>query len=225
MFARHSYRSRRADYANSRSRLRPGGAKVSRETGAICNVSTMGVAFMSARFVALLFGLAAFAVLAAGAALILNLHHADEAPTKRQVFVGGSRFSLLSSYLRPSSRSGGRLDQLDLAAFFPDFTPAGDVGDINAGTDLAERFEKLVFISIKPADASLDPAERPTQALCALSRTERMEPSRRPCRSSLSGWQSVRRPGALFRCAGGARFRRALRTARRLAQDAQFLHL
>jgi hypothetical protein len=70
---------------------------------------------------------------------------------------------LLSGYFRPSSRDGGRLDRLDLAAFFPDFTPAGAANDIDAQTDLAERYQKLVFVTVRPADSELDPAERPSK--------------------------------------------------------------
>ena len=118
---------------------------------------------MRSRFAALYLSAIALALVLAGAGLWLHFPRRDEAPPMRQAVVGPARFTLLSGYFRPSSREGGRLDQLDLAAFFPDFRPAGDVGDVNGDTDLAARFEKLVFITIRPGDSSLDPAERPTR--------------------------------------------------------------
>ena len=81
----------------------------------------------------------------------------------RQVAVGAATFALRYAYLRPASRGGERLDQLDLAAFFPGFAPAGDAGDISTQTDLGERFQRIVFVSIRPTDTSLDPAERLTK--------------------------------------------------------------
>jgi hypothetical protein len=69
--------------------------------------------------------------------------------------VGGERLTLASAYLRPN-RDGAA----ELVAFFPDFTPAGGFVDIAAATDLDDRFARLVFIWLKPADPALDPAER-----------------------------------------------------------------
>ena len=97
-----------------------------------------------------------------GAALFARFGGSREPPTL-EASVGDTRFTLLGGYFRPQSRAGGRLERLDLAAFFPDFTPAGEASDLDAKTDLAERFQKLVFITVKAADSSLDPAERPTK--------------------------------------------------------------
>jgi hypothetical protein len=116
---------------------------------------------MSARFAALC--VAVVALLLAGAGFYLHQERTSAAPKTRQATVGETRFSFLSGYFRPSSQSGGRLDRLDLAAFFPDFAPAGGAGDIDGKTDLLERFEKLVFISVSPADSTLDPADRPAK--------------------------------------------------------------
>ena len=69
--------------------------------------------------------------------------------------VGAERLTLASAYLRPSGAGAA-----DLVAFFPDFTPAGGFADVAAATDLDDRFARLVFIGLKPADPTLDPAER-----------------------------------------------------------------
>lgn len=126
---------------------------------------------MRLRFAALS-GIAALALLLGGAVFFLRFQHREALPSTRQAFVGAARFTLLSGYLRPSSRDGGRLDRLDLAAFFPDFAPAGDVGDVNGATDLAERFETLVFITIKPEDSDLDPADRPAKLYARFFETD-----------------------------------------------------
>jgi hypothetical protein len=105
------------------------------------------------------FGLA----VALGSVLFLYLQPRADNPATRVVFVGANRFTLLNGYLRSSSRGGGRLDRLDLAAFFPAFTPAGEVTDIDSKTNLNERYEKLVFVTLKPADAGLDPSDRPAK--------------------------------------------------------------
>jgi hypothetical protein len=118
---------------------------------------------MSTRFAPLYAGAGALALLLAGAGFLLHFARSGAAAPTRQAFVGAARFTLPSGYFRPSSRGGGRLDRLDLAAFFPDFTAAGGLSDIDGKTDLDERYRRLVFITVRPADASLDPAERPTK--------------------------------------------------------------
>jgi hypothetical protein len=133
-----------------------------------CGESTL----MPSRFVALAIGAAALALSLAGAGLLWRFEQSRPAPTTRLAIVGATRFSLLSGYLRPSSRGGGRLDRLDLAAFFPDFAPAGEIDDIDSRTDLAERFQKLVFLTIRPADSDLDPAERPSKLYARFLETD-----------------------------------------------------
>jgi hypothetical protein len=118
---------------------------------------------MSSRFAALYVGAAALMLSLAGAGLLWRFEHKGPEPATRQAVVGATRFTLLSGYFRPSSHGGGVLDHLDLAAFFPDFTPAGETRDIDSATDLTERYQKLVFITIRAADSSLDPAERPSK--------------------------------------------------------------
>lgn len=118
---------------------------------------------MPSRFVALCIGAAALALSLVGAGVFFYAKSVRQEPATRQVIVGATRFTLLSGYFRPSSREGGHRDSLELAAFFPDFAPAGETNDIDGKTDLYERFQKLVFITIAPADSSLDPAERPSK--------------------------------------------------------------
>jgi hypothetical protein len=60
-----------------------------------------------------------------------------------------------------AEQNGGRLDRLDLAAFFPDFKAAGRLDDVKPTDDLAERAEATVFMTLTPDDGSLDPADRP----------------------------------------------------------------
>jgi hypothetical protein len=107
--------------------------------------------------------LSAVALLAAAAFGLWRGLNPPSRPPTIQALVGGSSFTLPSGYFRPASRAGGRLDKLELAAFFPDFTPAGDLSDIAGHTDLAERREKAVFVTISQADTTLDPADRPAK--------------------------------------------------------------
>jgi hypothetical protein len=88
---------------------------------------------------------------------------ANHTPTILKASVGDAVFALPSGYFRPSSRAGGRMEKLELAAFFPDFSPAGDLADIVSATDLEERHEKLVFVTLTQADLALDPADRPAK--------------------------------------------------------------
>ena len=89
---------------------------------------------------ALIVGLVLIAL--AGAAAIVASRLAGPSPPRFvAVEVGADRLTLSSAYLRADSRQGGAMDALELAAFYPDFAPAGDVADINARTDLADRFD------------------------------------------------------------------------------------
>ncbi len=108
----------------------------------------------------LVFGFGALALALAAALIVAPRFRAPKSPRAVTVALGGERLTLPSAYLRPNSRQGGAMDALNLVVFFPDFSPAGDVGDVNAQTDLAERFARIVFVSAKPSDSSLDPAER-----------------------------------------------------------------
>ena len=127
---------------------------------------------MLSRLAASCIGIAAFAATLGGAWALFRFQGGDEPPT-REALVGAARFTLPSGYFRPRSRGGGRLERLELAAFFPDFTPAGAASDIDGKTDLAERYRKLVFIEIRPADSDLDPAERPAKLYARFLEPER----------------------------------------------------
>jgi len=108
---------------------------------------------MRLRNVALVAFVVALVLAGAGALVLRQL----AAPVSRlaTVTVGAQQLTLSSAYLRPSGDGAA-----ELAAFFPDFTPAGGFADVAAGTDLDDRFARLVFIGLRPADPTLDPAER-----------------------------------------------------------------
>jgi hypothetical protein len=108
---------------------------------------------MRSRIVALVALVVALAVVGAGALVIRRL--APPASRFAMVTVGAERLKLASAYLRPSGAGAA-----ELVAFFPDFTPAGGLSDVAAATDLDDRFARLVFIGLQPADPALDPAER-----------------------------------------------------------------
>ncbi len=112
---------------------------------------------------ALLIGLAALALAGAAAVALAPWFGAREPPRFLAVTLGAERLTLASAYLTANARRGGAADAVRLAAFFPDFSPAGDLSDVTAGADLAERFQRIVFVTLKPSDSSLDPAERPVR--------------------------------------------------------------
>ena len=73
-------------------------------------------------------GLGALILALAGAAAIVVAPRFGAREPARDVAValGGERFTLAAAYLRASARRGGAADALELAAFYPDFSPAGD---------------------------------------------------------------------------------------------------
>jgi len=99
---------------------------------------------------------AVFVVLALVAFALENASTQDEREGPYAFVVGDQKLSLPSSYFRPPSDDGA----IELAAFFPAFSPAGRFDDIDAHTDLDDRFQRLVFLELRPADAKVDPAER-----------------------------------------------------------------
>lgn len=103
--------------------------------------------------------LAALLVLALGGFAVWRyVAPAPDAARKIARFaVDGESFAFDRAYLGPTREDG----VVELAAFFPDFTPAGaGSADINLKTDLAERFRRTLFLELSPADPQLDPAER-----------------------------------------------------------------
>ncbi len=74
--------------------------------------------------------------------------------------VGERTLTLDARYLRARSAVADGQGAIEIVAFLPNFAPAGDGGDVTPATDLQERFRRLVFLKLRPADATLDPAER-----------------------------------------------------------------
>jgi hypothetical protein len=108
---------------------------------------------MRSRTLALVAAVVALALVGGG--LFAYRQLTAPAPRFAVATVGAQRLTLSSAYLRPS-RDG----MVELVAFFPDFAPAGAFADVAAATNLDDRFARLVFIELKPADPALDPAER-----------------------------------------------------------------
>ena len=99
-----------------------------------------------------------------GAAALLGVGYAVFAVTPREepartlvLDVGAEHLTIDSRYVSTQTRAA---DAVELVAFFPDFRPAARFDDVNVHTDLSERFQRLVFMTPRPADATLDPAER-----------------------------------------------------------------
>jgi len=99
---------------------------------------------------------AALILIAAGVFVFRGGPPRDERDALEPFTVAGERLSLPAAYIRPRAEDGA----VELAAFFPDFAPAGRFDDIDARTNLVERFQRLVFLELRPADKSIDPAER-----------------------------------------------------------------
>lgn len=112
------------------------------------------------RFLAMF--VAAFALAAlATAGFIWFARSPGEEPKRVLTFeIGPERLHVAADYVSTRARgedgSGGPV----FAAFLPDFQPAGRFDDVNAHTDAGDRFQRLVFIAPRPADPTLDPAER-----------------------------------------------------------------
>jgi hypothetical protein len=153
-----------------RSRRRSSGANVGGAVAAIRRPRREQI-LMSPRLAAICVGIGALTA-GLGYAAVAPYFEARQEPPTREAVVGAARFVPLSGYLRPQSRAGGRLERLDLAAYFPDFTPAGEARDVDVKTDLSERYDKLVFIEIKPAEPGLDPAERTAKLYARFLETE-----------------------------------------------------
>jgi hypothetical protein len=115
------------------------------------------------RVAAVLLGLSVLPLPIAGGYGLWRMLHPARGSAAVEASVGAATLLLPGGYFRLDSRGGGQLDKLNLVVFYPDFAPAGDLRDIAAATDLGERHDRLVFMTISPADASLDPADRPVK--------------------------------------------------------------
>lgn len=108
---------------------------------------------MRLRIFATIAAVAALVAVGVGALVAERLRASK--PRFAVVTVGGERLTFAAGYLRP--RDDGAVE---LVAFFPDFAPGDGFADVAATTDLDDRFARLVFVGLKPADPALDPAER-----------------------------------------------------------------
>jgi hypothetical protein len=100
--------------------------------------------------------IAALILIAAGVFGFRRSAPRDERNALEPFTVAGERLALPAAYFRSRADDGA----IELAAFFPSFAPAGRFDDIDARTDLDERFQRLVLLELRPADTSIDPAER-----------------------------------------------------------------
>ena len=103
---------------------------------------------------------AVLAVLALLAAVAIERRIAapsgSEAASVVRVSLGDTVLRLRSGYLRPAPED----DAVEIAAFYPGFLPAAGTDDIDAHTDLDERRQRIVVLTLRPADPRLDPADR-----------------------------------------------------------------
>jgi hypothetical protein len=109
---------------------------------------------------AVLTGCIAVVLLALGGLWLLT-RTPPHAGGKTQTQLGAVALAYDAAYARfEPERAGGRLEQIDLAANFPDFGPAGEVQSLPPSSDLLARQARTVFLTLTPAGAGLDPAER-----------------------------------------------------------------
>ena len=75
--------------------------------------------------------------------------------------VAGVRLNFESAMARFAGElHGGAVDAIDLAALFPEFSPAGVIDGLTPTSDLIVRHERTVFITVTAAGNGLDPSER-----------------------------------------------------------------
>ena len=108
-------------------------------------------------------GVALTALVMAAAALGLPSlrSRGDASAARTDVSIGGIRLNFDPGLARASSDPpGGAVEALDLAAMFPDFSPAGASTGLTAASDPNARLERTVFLTITAAGKDIDPAER-----------------------------------------------------------------
>ena len=99
--------------------------------------------------------------------------------------LGGERLRRWrSAYLRAGARRGGAATAR-LAAFFPDFSPAGDFERRDRQSRPRRSLRPHRFRDAEARRFRLDPAERTARPLPALPRRDLLEPSRRADRARL----------------------------------------
>lgn len=112
------------------------------------------------------------ATAALGAVYFLLLE-APSGGAKVRALLGDKLVSFLPDYARfETERAGGRMEQIDLAANFPDFGPAGEIKGLSPSSDLHLRQDHVIFVTLTPAGAGLDPAERMTKLYQRFLETE-----------------------------------------------------
>jgi hypothetical protein len=104
--------------------------------------------------------LTAATLVASAYEVLAALRPAEDSPHVVRATVGGVKFAVLSSFLRSAALSDGPAPTLEAALLLPSFAPAGDFEDVTGATDLDERLAKTVVVIVRPADPSLDPADR-----------------------------------------------------------------
>jgi hypothetical protein len=110
---------------------------------------------------ALVFVIGFLVLTGAGAAAYVALRRPPpETPRLVEATVGDVRLAMSSAFLFAAERTGGAMPVLKAAAFFPDFTPAGELQDVTDTTDIDSRLARVVFLTLRPADPSLDPSDR-----------------------------------------------------------------
>lgn len=72
-----------------------------------------------------------------------------------QITLGEEHFEFPPGYLRERLEGSA-----EIAAMLPSLSPGAESKDINAKTNLNERFQRLVFLTLKAANPQLDPADR-----------------------------------------------------------------
>lgn len=132
-------------------------------TAASAERFALGVLRLNKAATALAMGLALCAPAGAGY-LVFSLWSRDRGPpAAASISGGGEVLRFPGSYLRVGARSHADARTIELAVFFPGFMPAGQFNDVTAHTDLNDRFERVVSMTVKPADGEIDPADRPAR--------------------------------------------------------------
>ncbi len=106
--------------------------------------------------------LALLLVGALGAAGFVFLFANDGASGPLNIQLGAVRLVLPAAYVRnPEHRMSGEFSEVEIAANAKDFRPAIRPAKLRPGMEDAS--EGLVYISLRPQDKTLDPAERPAR--------------------------------------------------------------